>query len=150
MFLQIEDLGGAIYGYQVDQITEGNDDLVVQALLAAEVDARSYFTPNLNRKDSGDGRMLYDVDAIFTASGLDRNALIVKHTATLAKWHLIELCNAEIIYESAKERYDRAVDWFTKLARGTVNVSSLPQLDLTEDTREPFASGSNPKFNHQY
>lgn len=152
MFLTKLDLGSVIYAYQVDQITEGNDDLVAQALAAAEEEAKSYLTPNINKLESLDGRILYDTAVIFSAEGLDRHALILQHCLTLAKFHIATLCNADFIYEQAKERYDRAIDWFTKLAKGTVVLTTLPQitLDDTNSNRQPFSSGSREKFNHEY
>ena len=152
MFLTKSDLGSVIYAYQIDQITEGNDDLVLQALAAAEEEAKSYLTPNINRLEALDGRILYDTDAIFSATGLDRNALILQHCLTLAKFHIATLCNADFIYEQAQERYDRAIDWFTKLSKGSLVLTSLPQitLDDTNSTRQPFSSGSREKFNHEY
>lgn len=151
MFLAKDDLGSVIYSYQLEQITEGNDDLVAQALNAAIEEAKSYLTPNIKDKKSFDGRLLYDVEAIFGATGTDRNSLILQHCVTLAKWHLSVLCNADFIYEQAKERYDRAVDWFVKIAKGTINLSSLPQLTITDENNEtqPFVSGSRSKFNHE-
>lgn len=152
MFLEKEDLGSVIYAYQIDQITEGNDDLVAQALAAAEEEAISYITPNINKLETLDGRILYDVDAIFIATGLNRNALILQHCLTLAKFHLATLCNADFIYDQAKERYDRAIEWFTKLSNGKVVLSKLPRiiLDDTNSDRQPFSSGSRTKFNHDY
>jgi hypothetical protein len=152
MFLAKADLGSVIYAYQIDQITEGNDDLVSQALSAAEEEAKSYLTPNINKLESLDGRILYDTAVIFSATGLDRNALILQHSLTLAKFHIATLCNADFIYEQAKERYDRAIDWFTKLSKGTVVLTSLPRITLDDSNseRQPFSSGSRTKFNHDY
>lgn len=152
MFLAKADLGSVIYAYQIEQITEGNDDLVIQALAAAEEEAKSYLTPNINKLEALDGRILYDTETIFSATGLDRNALILQHCLTLAKFHIATLCNADFIYEQAKERYDRAIDWFTKLSKGTVVLTTLPRitLDDTNNDRNPFSSGSRTKFNHDY
>jgi hypothetical protein len=152
MFLAKADLGSVIYAYQIEQITEGNDDLVAQALAAAEEEAKSYLTPNINKLEALDGRILYDTETIFSATGLDRNALILQHCLTLAKFHIATLCNADFIYEQAKERYDRAIDWFTKLSKGTVVLTTLPRitLDDTNSDRNPFSSGSRTKFNHDY
>lgn len=153
MFIEKSDLGSVIYDYQIDQITESNDDIVLQAISAAVEEAKSYLTANVNSKAWLDGRILYDVDAIFSASGNDRNSLILQHCCTLTKWHIAQLCNAEFIYEQAKERYDRAIDWFTKIAKGTINLTSLPQLvrdETTAGTKQPFEFGSRKKFNHDY
>ncbi|GEP52367.1 hypothetical protein FNO01nite_30390 [Flavobacterium noncentrifugens] len=140
MFLQKEDLGSAMYGYQIDQITEGNDDLVLQAINAAIQEVGGYLA----------GTSLYDVAAIFAAEGSARNALIVTHTATVAKWYIVELCNADIIAEQAKERYDRATAWLTKLAKGTVNLPDLPiiSIDTDESETDTFGYGSRTKFTH--
>lgn len=153
MFIEKADLGSVLYEYQIDQITDGNDDLVAQACNAAIEEAKSYLTPNVEDKKWLDGRLLYDVETIFSQEGNDRHSLIVQHCCTMAKWYVAELCNADFIYEKAKERYDRAVDWFTKVAKGTINVSSLPQLTRDETTagdKQPFQFGSRAKFNHDY
>lgn len=153
MFITKDDLGNVIYDYQLDQITEGDDNIVNQGIAAAIEEAKSYLTPNPEDKKWLDGRLLYDVETIFSATGLDRNSLILQHCCTLAKWHIAELCNADFIYEKAKEHYDRAIAWFTKIANGTINLSSLPQLERTEESagaKQPFEFGSRAKFNHDY
>mgnify|MGYP000333161338 CR=1 FL=1 len=149
MFLQITDLGSTIYSYQIEAITEGNDDIKDIALAAAEEEIKSYLTGN-NQIEWLDGRLNYDVDAIFSASGTDRNALIVKHCVIIAKWWLVDLCNADMIYEQSKERYDRTINWLKQLASGEVNIKSLPQIDTEaqENPRQPFSFGSRKKFNH--
>ena len=140
MFLEKADLGSAIYGYQVDQITEGNDDLVLQAISAAIEEVGGYLA----------GSSLYDVTAIFATTGANRNALIVTHTVTIAKWYIVELCNADVIYEQAKERYDRAVAWLTKLSKATVKLGSLPVIPIEtgETETDTFGYGSRVKFIH--
>lgn len=153
MFIEKQDLGNVIYDYQLDQITDGDDNIVSQGIAAAIEEAKSYLTPNINDKKWMDGRILYDVEAIFTATALDRNSLILQHCCTLAKWHIAQLCNADFIYEKAKDRYDRAIDWFTKIAKGTINLTTLPQLVRDETNageKQPFEFGSRTKYNHDY
>ena len=151
MFLNYDDLGSTMYGFQIHQITEGDNTIVETALAAAEEEIRSYLTGN-NRKEWLDGRIQYDVDAIFNKTGLERNQLIVKHGITIAKYWLIDLSNADMIYEQAKERYDRSTEWLTKLANGDVTLSTLPILADTNDegeTKQAFSFGSRKKFNHE-
>lgn len=149
MFLQKEDLPSTMYGYQLEQITEGNDIIVDEALAAAEEEVRSYLTGN-NRREWLDGRLQYDVDVILGTTGTERNALIKKHAITIAKWWIIDLANADIIYEQAKERYDRSVEWLDKLSKGEVTISTLPQIDVELTETQPFSFGSNRKFNHSH
>ena len=153
MFLQQTDLKNSIYNYQIDQITEGDDSIVIQAMMAAEQEVRSYLAAN-NKREWKDGRLPYNLDAIFTAVDTDRNALILSHTVTVAKWYIVELCNADIIYEIAKERYDRAIAWLKDLAKGNINLDTLPQItpdepDENDEDTSPFIYGSRLKFNHE-
>lgn len=150
MFVTPDDLGQVIYSYQIEQITEGDENIVLQAIAAGVEETRSYLESNVNLKENYDGRLLYDVDAIFEASGDDRNALVLQQAVTISKWHLVQLCNADIIYEQAKERYDRATAWLTKLSKGTITLGTLPTISLEADeTIQPFSGGSRPKFNHE-
>jgi len=81
MFLNPTDLGTTIYQYQVDQITEGNEDITLQGMAAAEEEVRSYLTA----VEWSDGRPKYDVPAIMGAEGSERNALLVRMTVTLQR-----------------------------------------------------------------
>ena len=150
MFITIEDLGDKIYEYQIDEITEGDDSIILHALQAAVEEVRGYLTEN-NKRNYIDGRLHYDVSHIFAETGDSRNPLLLTHVLTVAKWYLVELCNADIIYEMAKERYDRAIAFLKKVSKGEVNISGLPLVQVDEDTAEPpFRFGSRQKFNHEH
>ena len=147
MFLEITDLGTTIYSYQIEQITDGDENIPLQAMASAEEEVRSY----LAAIEWSDGRPRLDIPAILGATGTARNALLVRMTATIAKFYISELCNADIIYETAKERYDRAITWLRQLARGEIKLSTLPETPETDDSTgtEPFIYGSREKFNHE-
>nr|WP_305069648.1 hypothetical protein [Flavobacterium covae] len=49
MFLTKEELGSVMYGYQITQITQGDDAVILQAIAAAIVEVKSYLTAN-NKK----------------------------------------------------------------------------------------------------
>lgn len=148
MFLTEQDMPSTIYSYQIDQITEGNDDILLMAMAAAEEEVRSYLTGN-NMREWHDGRLRYDTEAIFTATGADRNPIILRHCATVAKWWLVDLCNADAIMEQVKDRYDRSIKWLRMLSKGEVTVSSLPTISEETNNRQPFGFGSREKFNHE-
>jgi phage gp36-like protein len=152
MFIQEEELKTAIYQYQVLQITEANNDIVLAAIAAAVEELRSYLEAN-NQIRFRDGRPLLDLDAILTATGNDRNALLLAHCKTIAVWYIVQLCNADVIYEHVKERYDRAVKWLRELGEGAVNISTLPVLPddhpNNPNNKAPFAMGSRAKFNYE-
>ena len=153
MFLEEKDLENSIYNYQVEQITEGNEQIVLEALATAEEEVRSYISLN-NKRQKYDGRFIYDVDKILSATGTARNPMIKNTMISIAKWHIVDLCNADIIYEHAKERYDRAITWLNKLAKGDITLSTLPVIEnntseTDDDSTQPFAYGSREKFNHE-
>ncbi len=156
MYLQIEDLKNNIYNYQVEQITQGDESIVLQALDTAEQEVKSYFYIN-QKKEFLDGRKIYDVDKIFSAKGNDRNALLVSLCLSVAKWYIVDLCNADIIYQHAKERYDRAIEYLQKINKGEVSLGNIPTLQDTNQEspqkenihNKPFSFGSRNKFNHE-
>ena len=148
MFLREEDMPATLYGYQIEQITDGNDHILFMAMAAAEEEVRSYLTGN-NMREWQDGRLKYDTNAIFTATGAARNPIILRHCLIVAKWWLVDLCNAEVVMEQVKERYDRTVAWLKMLSKGDVTVSSLPTLSDVNNDRQPFGFGSREKFSHE-
>jgi len=152
MFAEKSDLKNNIYNYQTNQITEGDDNIVLQAINAAISEVKSYLTWN-DKKEYLDGRPHYDVEAIFSKTGTARNPLILNHVLTIAKYYIIDLSNVDILMETAEKRYDRAIDWLKQLSRGIVNLKELPVIPGTDNPGENenggFSYGSRLKFNHE-
>jgi phage gp36-like protein len=138
MFLTLKELKTAIYAYQLDQITNTDDDIVNVAIDAAVSEMKAYL------------RIRYDVEKIFGAAGSDRNALVMELCKNIAVWYVARLCNVDMIYSHVKERYDRAIDWLKQTALGTI----APDLPLRETVagqpQTRFRFSSHPKFNHMY
>ncbi|HMP93208.1 MAG TPA: DUF1320 family protein, partial [Phnomibacter sp.] len=91
---------------------------------------------------------------ILAATGTQRNALLLEQGKTIALWYLIRLCNVDMLYEHARERYDRAIAWLDKLATGQVTLN-LPLLQPgggigDEDSGSlPFRMGGRKKWHHE-
>lgn len=125
-----------MYAHIIREITEGDEQIVLQAIEAAVEEVRSYLRPR------------YDTDKIFAAEGKDRNALILEDTKVVTVWNIIKLSNAETIYEIWKERYDRVIKYLEGVAEGT-RTPSLPLLmDEKGEVKIKSRFGSNPKFTH--
>ena len=150
MFLTKEELKSAIYNYQIEQITELDDDIIFMAITAATDEAKSYLRPN-KKKEWMDGRANYDVDAVFNATGSDRNSLLMEMVKSMSVWYILRLCNVDMLYENLKDRYDRAIDWLKKVNKGdiTLDLPMLPDNDTNTNTLQPFRFGSRLKFNHE-
>ncbi len=151
MFIEIEELKTVVYAYQVEQITEADDDIIVMALTAAIDEAKSYIKGN-NKREWKDGRPLYDANAVFNATGTSRNGLLMEMVKNIAIWYVIRLCNVDMMFEHVKDRYDRAISWLKQLNRGEITLD-LPLLPVTtiDETNavQPFRYGSRAKFNHE-
>lgn len=156
MFIEVEELSSVAYEYQLNEITENNPDIVEMAINAAVQEMISYLKPNA-QKQWKDGRPRYDVEAIFGATGTNRNSLILELCKSIALYYVCRLANVDMIQERVQDRYDRAVEWLEKVAgvgkyaNAPGITPNLPVLEETEtsDTTIPFRFGSRTKFNHE-
>lgn len=152
-FLTPDELKTVAYQYQINEISELDNDIPLQAIATAEEEVKGYLRSN-NKKEYQDGRLVYDVTAVFSQEGDNRNDLILQYTKIVALWHLLILCNVDIIHEHVKERYDRVIDFLKQVNKGevTLNLPLLPKEDADGDgltDRPPFRFGSRKKFNHE-
>jgi len=137
MYLSAKELKTTMYAHVIDEITEGDDAIVEQAIAAAIEEVRSYLAAR------------YDTDAIFAATGRSRNALVLENVKVITIWRVITICNAETIYEMWKERYDRVTDFFRGVAKGTISPSLPPLKGDDGNVSLQARFGSNRKFNHE-
>lgn len=149
MYIETTEMKSVMYKYQMDQISEADDDIIVMAIGAAEDQVKSYLRPG-GKKEWQDGRPLYDVNTIFAKTGTDRNVLLMEMMKNIAEWYILRLCNVDIMYDSVKDRYDRAINWLKDVNKGEI-ILDLPVIDedVTDPDKLPFRFGSRPKFNYE-
>ncbi len=99
---------------------------------------------------SGYLRPVYDTGAIFSATGNDRNRLIVMYTADIVLYHLTASQPQKMGSEIRKERYERAVKWLEGVQAGRI-VPDLP-LTVSDDGSTGFGTSyhSFPKLRHDW
>lgn len=99
---------------------------------------------------SGYLRPVYDTVAIFSASGADRNRLIVMYTADIALYHLTASQPQKMGSEIRKERYERAIKWLEGVQSGRI----VPALPLAEPENGFTGFGtsyhSSPRLRHDW
>ena len=138
MFITKEEIKTHLYDYQVDQITDNDDTIVVSAIDTAVAEVKAYLA---NR---------YDVETIFSKTGSERSALVVEHVKVCAVYHLLLLCNVDAIYERYEQAYDRTITFLKQVADGLLSPD-LPYLQTS--TGQPTGTiqlKSNKKFIHSF
>jgi phage gp36-like protein len=138
MFLSIHELKTVIYDYQLSEIVEDDTTIAAMAINAAIEEVKSYLCSR------------YDVEKTFAAKGNKRNPLILEITKDVALWQIVRLSNPDIIHERVKDRYDRAVEWLDKVARGLISPSLPTVQDEQGGDISPIKYGSMLKQTYDY
>ncbi len=135
MFLEVSELSNNLYGHVIDNITLNDPQVSEQAIAAAIGEMKSYLAA-------------YDADAIFSATGSARNPLILENTKVIAVWNILKLSSAETLYDVWRERYDRVVNFMTKVAEGTITPDLPVRTGSDGEIAIRMRMGSNQKFTH--
>jgi hypothetical protein len=164
MFLSADEMKSVLYEYQMNEIAEDNSDLITDGIAAGISEVRAYFEAANARRDSArlNGQQysrwkVYDVGAIFDATGSDRNAFVLRLCKRVAAYNICELASVDAIYDHVKERYDAAIATLEKIAGmgqyadAPLVISDLPSPAVSGEGAEtlPFRAGSRTKFNHE-
>ena len=137
MFIEIAELNTVTAEYKLEEITDYDDSIAQQCILAAVKRVRRMLS----------GR--YDVDSIFTAKGEERDAELLEICKNIALWFLVRRCNVDILYNRVKETYDRDMEYLEELKNGDI-PSDLPLREVDGQPVGVFRSGSNRKFTHSW
>ena len=123
MFITSQELKDLLYEYQVNQITDNDSDIVDDAINAAISEVRSYFEAANQRRETANLTIqqynawkIYDVDAIFSATGSDRDPYVTRLCLRIAAFNVCELSNVDIDYDRLRQIYDQTVTTLEKIA----------------------------------
>jgi phage gp36-like protein len=133
MFVTVEELKTHLYGDSISAISGTDDTIPTAAIDAAISEARGYLAG-------------YSRNAIFSAEGPARNALLLVFVKDIAVWHYINLSNAGTELELRLKRYERAISWLKGVQKGDI-TPDLPSADSEggQGITAPVIFGSNPK-----
>lgn len=70
----------------------------------------------------------YDCDAIFSATGTDRHALILMFAIDITVYHIFCQHNPYKIAKIRQDRYDRAIEWLKGVMKGDITIDGAPLL----------------------
>lgn len=138
MFISNEDYRVVIGDAALKVISQSSPENIANAEAEAREEISGYLRP------------VYDTDAVFSASGDERNRLIVMYTADIVLYHLTASQPQKMGSEIRKERYERAIKWLEGVQAGRI-VPDLP-LMVSEDGSSGFGTSfhSSPKLRHDW
>lgn len=70
----------------------------------------------------------YDCDAIFSATGTDRHALILMFAVDISVYHIFCQHNPYKMSKIRQDRYDRAIEWLKGVMKGDITIDGAPFL----------------------
>ncbi len=138
MFIDNEDYRVVIGDAALKVVSQSSPENIANAEAEAVEEMSGYLRP------------VYDTEAIFSATGKDRNRLIVMYTADIALYHLTASQPQKMGSEIRKERYERAVKWLEGVQAGRI-VPDLP-IAVSDDGSAGFGTSyhSFPKLRHDW
>ena len=127
-FLTDEDFDPQIRGWVRNVVNQGSQAVQLKAELAAQVEMESYLR---NRYDTG----------------------LVTYMVDIAVYHLHANISPENVPEIRQIRYDAAIDWLKRVAKGDISPR-LPELTSDPDNPEGdslfLQMGSNDKVSERF
>lgn len=133
-FINSEDYDASIHREILDSLTRNDDAIIEICEDRAIAEMRGYLSAR------------YDVDAIFSAEGTDRNHLVLMMAVDIAVYHLFSIHNPQKMSQIRKDRYERAVEWLKQVAAFKITIDGAPKLpEDIQKQNSPWLMSSNPK-----
>ena len=157
-----------LYEYQIQEITEDDGAITDEAIASAEAEVRSYFeAANARRETAGLNQqqyanwVMYDINAIFSQSGKQRNAFLKRLIMRIAAHNICELAQVDILSDKLINQYESTISTLEKIAgtgdykNARIIVSGLPTITPSPDNEDasadkPFRMTSRQKFTHNF
>ena len=136
-FITLEDYDASIHREILDALLRHESDVYDSAIVEicedrAIEEMRCYLSK------------YYDCDAIFSATGSDRNALILMMAVDISVYHIFCQHNPYKISEVRKDRYNRAIEWLKAVAAAQITIDGAPRLPEEElHANSPWQIESN-------
>ena len=140
-FISKEDFDATVHRDILEAVTRQDDAVVEICVDRAISEMRCYLS----------GR--YDCDAVFDATGKERNQLVLMMLTDMAVYHLFCIHNPMKLSQMRKDRYERAVEWMKAVRKGDISVDGLPPAQKSPEeatARSPYQMRSNPKRRNHF
>jgi uncharacterized protein DUF1320 len=137
-FLTKEELKTKSHIEIIDAITRGDDAIVEMIISESITFMKGYLTAR------------YDVNAVFAASGNNRDQVVLKMLKAIVIYEIYSSHNPQMMTQVVKDNNDRAIKWLEKVQKASINPS-LP-IAVNEDNEKVsyVKHGSNTKRGNHY
>lgn len=133
-FVDIKDYDASVHREILDALVRDDETLVEICEDRAIAEMRGYLSKR------------YDCNSIFSASGEERNQLILMMVIDIAVYHIFCIHNPQKLSQVRKDRYERAVEWMKAVANEEVSIDGAPLLPEEDRARKAaLMFKSNPK-----
>lgn len=133
-FVDIKDYDASVHREILDALVRDDETLVEICEDRAIAEMRGYLSKR------------YDCNSIFSASGEERNQLILMMVIDIAVYHIFCIHNPQKLSQVRKDRYERAVEWMKAVADEEVSIDGAPLLSEEDRARKSaLMFKSNPK-----
>jgi len=139
MFLEQTELKTVGVPEVIEKVINNDSDIVTQ-IIAESIDImKGYLSPH------------FDVEAIFNATGNDRSLVVLKYLKDIVIYE-IYIRKTHDINEVAEKRYNEAMLWLEKVAKGIIQPAGLPLPESdTDSTGDGFIKfGSQTKYSSNF
>lgn len=140
-FISKEDFDATVHRDILEAVTRQDDAVVEICTDRAISEMRCYLS----------GR--YDCDAVFSATGKERNQLVLMMLTDMAVYHLFCIHNPMKLSQMRKDRYERAVEWLKAVRRGDISVDGLLPVQKSPEeatASSPYQMRSNKKRQNHF
>ena len=138
-FIELTDYDASIHREILDALVRDDETLIEICEDRAIAEMRGY----LSRR--------YDCDQLFSATGSDRNQLVLMMAIDIAVYHIFCIHNPQKLSQIRKDRYNRAMEWLKQVAGEEISIDGAPLLSEDERlARLTFIIRSNPKRVNNY
>ena len=119
-FVELSDYDASIHRDILDALVREDEAVIEVCEDRAIAEMRSY----LARR--------YDCDRIFSATGAQRNQLVLMMVIDIAVYHIFCIHNPQKLSQVRKDRYERAVEWMKAVAAEEISIEGAPLLPAEE------------------
>ena len=125
-FVELSDYDASIHRDILDALVREDEAVIEVCEDRAIAEMRSY----LARR--------YDCNRIFSATGADRNQLVLMMVIDIAVYHIFCIHNPQKLSQIRKDRYERAVEWMKAVAAEEISIEGAPLLP--QEQRAAYSS----------